>query len=105
MNPINRIGQKVICVVPDRFWTQQVCPSLKVTPRKGEVYTVTGFEDLNGVPCIHLREIAGLSCECGGINNAPWLIAAFRPVNERKTDISVFTEIMHKTNAPERIKA
>jgi hypothetical protein len=105
MNPINRIGQKVICVVPDRFWTQQVCPSLKVIPRKDEVYTVTGFEDLHGVPCIHLREIVGLSCECGGLNNAPWLIQAFRPVDERKTDISVFAEILNKTNAPERIKA
>ena len=105
MNAIIRIGQKVICVVPDRFWTQQVCPSLKVIPRHGEVYTVTGFEDLHGVPCIHLREIAGLSCECGGISNAPWLIQAFRPVDERKTDISVLTEILNKTNAPERIKA
>jgi hypothetical protein len=104
MNAINRIGQKVICVGPEMIW-RSVCPTLEVLPVRGQVYTVTGFEEVDGLPAIHLREIEGFSCECGGFSNAPWLISAFRPVDERKTDISAFTELLNTTKAPERVDA
>lgn len=105
MNPINRIGQKVRCVGDERVWLTMVCPSLKDYPRKGEVYTVTGFESYHGLAGIHLREVAPLECDCKRISGVPWLISAFRPLDERQTDISEFTSILDKAPTIDRVPA
>lgn len=98
MNPINRIGQKVCCVGDERVWFAFVCPSLKVYPKKGEVYTVAGFETYAGLPGIHLREIGGIECACNGLSGVPWLISAFRPLDERRTDISELQSLLAPTS-------
>ena len=105
MNPINRIGQKVVCNVDRSLWLLYGCGNvLKMAPNKGDVFTVSGFETWRGIPCIHLRELANMECTCLKYSS-PWPIAAFRPVDERTTDISAFTEILNTTKAPERIDA
>jgi hypothetical protein len=106
MNPINRVGQKVVCIEGPSFWALSSCGDyFAAAPEQGRVYTVSGFETRYGIPCIHLREIASPACKCIGASNLPWPIRAFRPVQTRETDISVFAGILNKTNAPERIKA
>jgi hypothetical protein len=103
MNPINRIGQKVRCVGDERVWLLFVCPTLKVFPRNGVTYTVAGFEEHQGLPCIHLREIAGLECACKSLSGVPWLIAAFRPLDERETDIGELRALL--VDEPEKVPA
>jgi hypothetical protein len=108
MNPINRDGQKVICVSDHRAWLF-VCPTITVYPRARETYTVSGFAPIKmkdgseDIPGIHLRELEGFTCSCGGFTNEPWPVEAFRPVDERKTDISAFTQLLDKT--PEKVRA
>jgi hypothetical protein len=103
MNPINRVGQKVVCITPPMVWFY-ICPSVRIYPRLSDVYTVAAFETLDtDVPGIRLRELEGFTCECGGFKDAPWPITGFKPVDERKTDISVFTQILDKT--PEKVRA
>lgn len=104
MNPINRIGQKVVCTGDERIWLFFICPTLKDYPKRGEVYTVAGFETTYaGLPGIHLREVADLECACSGITGAPWLITAFRPLDERKTDISELQTLLDRV--PEGVSA
>jgi hypothetical protein len=99
MNPINRVGQKVRCVGDERVWLFMVCPVLKSYPKRGEIYTVAGFGDVAGTgrPGIHLREIADLECACKQTSGVPWLLSAFRPLDERKTDIGEFQALLKKT--------
>jgi hypothetical protein len=94
MNAINRIGQKVICVAENAIW-QYLCETIRTHPIKGSIYTVTGFAPIMGdVPGIHLRELDGFSCTCSGVANAAWPISAFRPLDQRKTDISQFEKLL-----------
>ena len=99
MNPINRIGQKVICVGDERVWFVYVCPTIVDFPKRGEVYTVAGFANVGDstLPGIHLREVPPLECACKSIVGAAWLLSAFRPVDERKTDISEFNSLLTPT--------
>ena len=95
MNAINRIGQKVICVI--RMVAQYedgVCSSEGV-PQVNCAYTVSGFVSAPtqlapGIvmhsPGITLTEVDSPECSCCGARMG-WPIQAFRPVNERKTDI------------------
>lgn len=99
MNPINRVGQKVRCVGDERVWLIFVCPSLKQYPKQGEVYTVSGFETYAGLPAIHLREIGDLECACLRVSGAPWLLSAFKPLDERKTDIGELQSLLNPTPA------
>lgn len=103
MNAINRVGQKVKCIGDERIWLLLVCPTLKVFPRLGETYTVAGFEHYQAFPAIHLREIAGLSCACLRISGVPWLISAFKPLDERETDISELRALL--VPAPGKVPA
>ena len=93
MNPINRVGQKVVCVMPANVWLLGVCISLTDYPVKDRVYTVSGFENSLSHPGIHLTELSGITCPCKGLKDLAWPISAFRPVDERKTDISQFTKL------------
>lgn len=104
---INRIGQKVVCVWP--AWAHG-CGSLKCFPLENETYTVTAFARTagrdNGLPGIHLAELPGFECECKNIGPSSWPIIAFRPVDERETDISAFKDLLNVTPAtPERVDA
>jgi hypothetical protein len=99
-----RIGQKVVCVAENPSWKDYVAFSF---PRMGEVYTVRSIgpayrsrrDESEGL-CIRLNEIRNRPAGCGEEPN--FLAARFRPVIERKTDISVFTEILRKASKPAR---
>lgn len=97
MNPINRRGQKVVCVIAFEY---EICGS---TPEVsslslGEVYTVDDFLDLSHAlvearlwPGITLVEYPGLRIKLastGVWEPMGWPLVAFRPVDERETDIS-----------------
>lgn len=77
-----RIGQKVVCVKEPII--PPVCPYQIF--KKGDVYTVAFFDEFEGEKYIGVYE---LSPKVHG------LITGFRPVCERKTDISAFTEILN----------
>jgi hypothetical protein len=94
MNAINRVSQKVVCIRDLRGMAMRACHNITWGPEENKVYTVAGFEDWDGTPCIHLIEVPGLRCECATIVDKPWPISCFRPVDERKTDISQFRELL-----------
>jgi hypothetical protein len=98
MSSINRVGQKVVCTVGEwKAWVVVCSSTMESRPREGEVYTVTGFaDDSRGCPAIHLLELRGYDCACRDASNEPWDIRAFRPADERKTDISEFESILKK---------
>lgn len=77
-----RVGQKVECIndKPDRW-------GRAVLVQKGEVYTVAAVFDWFGLPGLLLEEVK--------TKEAPgWHALRFRPVVERKTDISIFTAML-----------
>jgi hypothetical protein len=90
---IDRCGQKVQCIQDEMLW-QFVCWELPCWPHLDAVYTVSGFGEIEGHPGVHLREISGVTCACTGLNNAPWPIEIFRPLDARQTDIGELTKIL-----------
>lgn len=84
-----RVGQKVVCIKDEG---QTVPPYVK----KNAIYTIAEIKELiwfgTGLEFVELGP-----CCIGGCFPACY----FRPVVERKTDISVFTDILHKTKVPE----
>lgn len=101
------VGQKVVCITDD-FWhpLAHLVPHL---PRKGGLYHVRGYAPLIGDPCvmpgasfIWLAEIVNP----GSSGQEPSFAAyCFRPVIERKTDISVFTKLLSPIPVKERAGA
>ena len=84
-----RVGQKVVCVdaEPRAIWYRDV-------PKKGAIYTVAGTVV---TPAIAERNEYGLLLK--EITNCLHYHGAydpkrFRPIVERKTDISIFTEML-----------
>lgn len=93
-----RVGQKVVCVngVFDRTW--DVVPNRPVAK---QVYTVRALAVCTfgihvDTPCILLHEVRNSIdlWEIGGAFESPFWIGRFRPVVERKTDISIFTKML-----------
>lgn len=76
------VGQKVVCVddSPDALGRPLVV-------MKDHIYTVSSSFYWNGIPAILLQEV------CPG--SAPgWFAYKFRPITERKTDISIFKRLL-----------
>ncbi|WP_105430193.1 hypothetical protein [Neorhizobium sp. T6_25] len=101
-----QVGQKVVCV-DDRFtcgWDRIV-----KTPVKGQVYTIRQlftFKACTGpvVTIILLDEIVNPVRKWdAGVMEAGFVPRRFRPVVERKTDISIFTALL--TSQPEQVPA
>ena len=100
------IGQRVICVddniigengVFDRAFTER-CPHL---PVKGRTYTVRGFivpyAGYSGTPGMLLEEIVNPPYRyVEGTFEPSFFPSHFRPLAERKTDISLFTAMLYK---------
>lgn len=88
-----RVGQKVVCIDDENFARLDIVSDL---PRKGRVYTVAWYgcrpTDL-GVPGVFLRELKSGICPTHKVTVA-WRATRFRPVVERKTDISIFTAML-----------
>lgn len=99
-----QVGQKVVCIGDCTSEPVQG----EVLVRKGEVYTVRGivhFNNLDG-PGLYLHEIRNpvIDTTDGRVERA-FGIEGFRPVVERKTDISVFTEMLNNVPLHERERA
>lgn len=81
------VGQKVVCV--DGVWKCAMDPSGNRAPTPGrvpvanEVLEITRIEEHFGVPLLGFAEILNL-----------WDHRCFRPVVERKTDISIFKAML-----------
>jgi hypothetical protein len=98
------IGQRVVCI-DDRFPGEngvfdptfaERCPNL---PVEGRTYTVRGFvvpyAGYSGTPGVLLEEIINPpSPYYEGSFEPSFFPSHFRPVTERRTDISVFTDAL-----------
>jgi hypothetical protein len=98
------IGQRVLCI-DDRFVGEngvfdptfaECFPNL---PVKGCIYTVRGFivpyAGYSGTPGVLLEEIINPLCPYfEGTFEPSFLPSRFQPVTSRRTDISVFTDIL-----------
>ena len=89
-----RVGQKVVCIKGGNITHNGFVP---VT---GGIYTVRGFfrGQYDGSPRIWLEEYIHPE-KIDGIEIG-WNATRFRPIVERKTDISIFTEILRRESAP-----
>jgi hypothetical protein len=101
------IGQKVVCVddVFSSSWND-----IPNKPRRGRIYTVRGtcfydYADAPYAPAVYLEELLNPLRIVAQVDTAkfyavelPFWAGRFRPVTERKTDISVFTDML--TDAP-----
>lgn len=86
-----RVGQKVVCVDDE---PSNLGGSRRAAPIKGHIYTVsavglTNILDPQQLPCILVEELERHPYE------AHWA-TRFRPITERKTDISFAHEILRK---------
>lgn len=90
-----RVGQRVVCIKAFAgFEISRAADSGVTLPVKDSVYTIREFdaEDSN---YIRLTEISNPNDPDDGLEPSFW-VDFFRPVVERKTDISIFTDILNK---------
>lgn len=82
------VGQKVVCINDGNYFNikDELGSGYDGGLRNGNIYTITMIEDGK---FLHLAEMA---------RNA-WNKCRFRPVVEKKTDISIFQEMLTKTPA------
>jgi hypothetical protein len=80
-----KVGDKVVCVDPTND------PFIK-NVTKGRVYTIRGFIEWYGEVGFYLEELTNEMCLVG----VEWAYRSdrFRPVHPRKTDISIFTDML-----------
>ena len=102
MNAINRAGQRVVCVTDHAIWANFCC-DLTSWPICDEVYTVSGFAEIDGCPGIFLAELPPVVCECHNLSGAPWPLQCFRALDERTTNIGELTKLLDQTPAIERV--
>ena len=94
-------GQKVVCVNAarenvDAFWRAMRRIFSRDWPVEGQIYTVVRpHVEVIGIDCIELFEIKNSRL----MKYAFWR-DRFRPLVQRETDISAFTEILRTTKAP-----
>lgn len=96
------VGQRVVCI---RDWD----PEIKLAavgdgitlPELHAVYTVRGMAEVAGHPVVYLGEVVNpvVHFACGVIAEAGWDPSRFRPVVERKTDISIFKAMLEPKKA------
>ena len=87
-----RVGMKVVCVDVSIF----NAPSLG-TLRKGGIYTIRWIGIELGQPCVKVVEIIR-PCRTDFLAvDTPFLARRFRPVVERKTDITIFQRMLTPT--------
>lgn len=98
-----RVGQKVVCVY-DGEWQLH---GFETTPKYRGVYTIRAistdcnsgyglsFEEIHNRPARYVNDIVGPI-----IKEKMWRSSRFRPLVEKKTDISVFTKMLTGTKTP-----
>jgi hypothetical protein len=94
------VGQKVVCVdaTPNPGWSVG-------TLQKGAVYTIRwiGFyaHPLHHGIHVRLQEIIRPCGDDSGKKDTPYRVGRFRPLDERKTDISIFTAMLDDVKSKE----
>lgn len=89
-------GQKVTLIV-DQPWTPRQGDT---TPIFGVVYTIRSvFDSYGGIGIRFMEIINQPRIHIDGYAEVAFLADSFRPVTERKTDISVFQEILLNVGA------
>ena len=87
-----RVDQKVVCI-DDDWGSAPLEGQVQYWPKKNDVYTVRAITvNGNGKVFIRLREI--MNPETDKHHEAEFWAECFRPVVERKTDISVFRKLL-----------
>lgn len=90
-----RVGQKVVCVDDKAHPHPLVEWSMVLPPLKqGDVYTISGFESRSGMLGVYLCEVKSNAPPFKDGGERSFLPSRFRPVAERSTDISIFTEML-----------
>lgn len=105
------VGQKVVCIDADMGFPEGhvVLEEIRY-PEVGKLYTIKAITVgcVTGTPCVELEEIPKQIVTIFA-NGEPFngLIyfsaAAFRPVQTRKTDISVFTKMLNQTKVSSHV--
>lgn len=103
------IGQKVVCITRKSLYPNYIGrlrnpPLLKV----GGIYTIREIDlryiDLVGQPGVRLEELRFPPRESvWGMTELALAMSRFRPIIERKTDISVFTDMLLRAPTKETI--
>lgn len=96
--PSYRVGQKVVCINDD-WYDQYRRPITKASPRKGAIYTVSGFKTCNNWPEDVWIQLSEFESSIG------FKVVNFRPVIDKTADISVFTKILDEVNGEVGIDA
>lgn len=98
-----KVGQKVVCVDnnphPGRGWPKGECPS------KGVIYTIKDMW-IDFKESVEVFEFVELNRPISSIMfgyKSGYAASRFRPVVERKTDISIFTAILNPAKTKERV--
>jgi hypothetical protein len=110
-----RIGQKVVCIKEGLWSWERKYPNYIrhfgiVHPKKGDVLTIRAIErgvgkrdDGSAIEAnLLFDEIVNRPSPraSGSSKEAAFDSARFRPIQERKTDISIFTEMLKTDRAP-----
>ena len=89
-----RVGQKVVCV--------DASGNASLVLREGNIYVVIGPAEIKAakdcvmIDCKPLNQLRG---------NRDWMASRFRPIIERKTDISIFKAMLTPAGKKERVNA
>lgn len=108
-------GVRCVCVDDDWPWIRDGDSMLPVrVPMLGEVLTVTRIEEGDGdgpgrgdVGSLYLFFAEIPTCDEGPgirVDSVSWRADCFEPLVERKTDISVFTDILDSASADRRVE-
>ena len=88
------VGQKVVCIdnkpqQGDGWWSEEV-----PVPQEGEIYTISipNYLDNTQSEVCHILEL---------LNPYGYLVIRFRPLVEKKTDISIFKALLTPINTKE----
>lgn len=93
------VGQRIVCVRDDWAWPSSYRPD-KPLPRRGQLFTVREAVPhwMTGEPYVRLVEIRLAPARTD--YEPAFRGSCFRPVTERKTDISVFEHMLVKGREP-----
>ena len=94
-----RVGQKVVCTF---HFPAEFRRAGSAYAEKDAIYTIRGMYPYSGKTLLLLAEVVNTPRRGmeDGFNSIH-----FRPVSERKTDISIFNEILCTTKAPSKTLA
>lgn len=96
-----RVGQKVVCV--DDVFRDASWLHVKNMPVAGSIYTIRGFQTEKYFDGILLEEVINdaITWNAVGFREMSFPARRFRPVQERKTDISIFKKMLN----PQKVDA